>query len=103
MIMRCIDWLGEGVLKLLRLMFLNKAARRAIDGEPAPAPEPKTEVAEESGEGRTRKALIAEAVSLHRSQQGVLSELDEESRQKLQEIGREDDAEATREELLRTR
>ena len=60
MIMRCIDWLGEGVLKLLRLMFLNKAARRAIDGEPAPAPEPKTEVAEESGEGRTRKALIAE-------------------------------------------
>ena len=32
MIMRFIDWLGEGVLKLLRLMFLNKAARRAIDG-----------------------------------------------------------------------
>ena len=55
MIMRCIDWLGEGVLKLLRLMFLNKAARRAIDGEPAPAPEPKTEVAEESGEGEPGK------------------------------------------------
>ena len=86
MIMRFIDWLGEGVLKLLRLIFLNKAARRAIDGEPAPAPEPKTEVAEESGEGRTRKALIEEAVSLHRSQQGVLSELDEESRQKLQKL-----------------
>ncbi|MEC8371666.1 MAG: hypothetical protein VXZ99_12700, partial [Pseudomonadota bacterium] len=65
MIMRFIDWLGEGVLKLLRLIFLNKAARRAIDGEPAPAPEPKTEIAEESGEGRTRKALIEEAVSLH--------------------------------------
>ena len=32
MIMRFIDWLGEGVLKLLRLIFLNKAARRAIDG-----------------------------------------------------------------------
>ncbi len=86
MIMRFIDWLGEGVLKLLRLMFLTKAARRAIDGEPAPAPGPKTEVAEESGEERTRKALIAEAVSLHRLQQGVLSELDEESRQKLQKL-----------------
>ena len=88
MIMRFIDWLGEGVLKLLRLIFLNKAARRAIDGKPAPAPapEPKTEVAEETGEGRTRKALIEEAVSLHRSQQGVLSELDEESRQKLQKL-----------------
>ena len=84
MIMRFIDWLGEGVLKLLRLIFLNKAARRAIDGKPAP--EPKTEVAEETGEGRTRKALIEEAVSLHRSQQGVLSELDEESRQKLQKL-----------------
>ena len=55
MIMRVIDWLGEGVLKLLRLIFLNKAARRAIDGKPAPAPEPKTEVAEETGEGRTGK------------------------------------------------
>ena len=86
MIMRFIDWLGEGVLKLLRLMFLNKAARRAIDGEPAPAPEPKTEVAEESGEGKPAESLIAEAVSLHRSQQGVLSELDEESRQKLQKL-----------------
>ena len=42
--------------------------------------------AEETGEGRTRKALIEEAGSLHRSQLGVRSELDEESRQKLQKL-----------------
>ena len=63
MIMRCIDWLGEGVLKLLRLMFLNKAARRAINGEPTPAPEPKTEVAEEIRRRENMESLIAEAVS----------------------------------------
>jgi len=84
MIMRFIDWLGEGVLKLLRLMFLNKAARRAIDGEPAP--EPKKEVPDKPGEGKTRKALIAEAVSLHRAQQDVLSELDDESRERLKKM-----------------
>ena len=86
MIMRFIDWLGEGVLKLLRLMFLNKAARRAIDGEAGTGARTEDGGRRRIRRRRTRKALIEEAVSLHRSQQGVLSELDEESRQKLQKL-----------------
>tara|TARA_B100000676_G_C18077037_1_gene848355 strand:+ start:1204 stop:1497 length:294 start_codon:yes stop_codon:yes gene_type:complete len=84
MIIKFITWLGKCLLKLLRLLFLNKAARRAIDGKP-PA-KPKTEIAEKTREGKSRKALIAEAVFLHRAQQDALSELDDESRKKLKKM-----------------
>ncbi|MBO88638.1 MAG: hypothetical protein CMP14_03880 [Rickettsiales bacterium] len=84
MIIKFITWLGRCLLKLLRLLFLNKAARRAIDRKP-PA-KPKTEIAEKSREGKSRKALIAEAVFLHRAQQDALSELDDESRKKLKKM-----------------
>ena len=84
MIIKFITWLGKCLLKLLRLLFLNKAARRAIDGKP-PA-KPKTEIAEKSRKGKSRKALIAEAVFLHRTQQDALSELDDESRKKLRKM-----------------
>ena len=69
MIIKFIIWLGRCLLKLLRLLFLNKAARQAIDGKP-PA-KPKMEIAEKPLEGKSRKALIAEAVFLHRAQRRV--------------------------------
>ena len=84
MIIKFIIWLGRCLLKLLRFLFLNKAARQAIDGRP-PA-KPKLEIAEKPLEGKSRKALIAEAVFLHRAQQDALSELDDESRKKLKKM-----------------
>ena len=84
MIIKFIIWLGKCLLKLLRLLFLNKAARQAIDGKPPT--KPKTKMAEKPLDGKKRETLIAEAVSLHRAQQDALSELDDESRKKLKKL-----------------
>lgn len=71
-------------------MFLTKEALTQLQGsksEPAEKRE-KTKRALAAYEDRDsgRKDLIANAVSLHRSRQEVLSELDEESRRKLSEM-----------------
>lgn len=88
--LKFIDKIGEWLLRLLRFVFLTKKARRQMD-----------DMKEDSGEQRAtakratvayagsdggRQALIAKAVSLHRSKQDVLADLDDESRRKLSKM-----------------
>lgn len=85
--LRWLDRLGGGLLGLLRLVFLSRAARKTLGagrtgapqaGTPGPAPQPGAD-----GEDGDREQLIARAVSLHREKQGVLAKLDDRSRRKL--------------------
>ena len=77
--MKLLDRLGEWILAAIRFVFVPRAARRQLretdDGNVAIEVAPKKPAA--------RKALIAEAVSLHRKRQDALSALDEASREKL--------------------
>ena len=77
--MNLLDRLGEWILAAIRFVFMPRSARRQLrqtdDGNVATEMAPKKPAA--------RKALIAEAVSLHRKRQDVLSKLDEASREKL--------------------
>lgn len=77
--MKLLDRLGEWVLATIRFVFVPRAARRRL--READAEE--TEVKATPRKPAARKALIAEAVSLHRKRQDVLSELDDASREKL--------------------
>ena len=75
--LKLLDRLGEWVLAAIRFVFVPRAARRrSREGEELQA---KTTLKKPAA----RKALIAEAVSLHRKRQDVLSDLDESSREKL--------------------
>jgi len=78
-VMKLLDRLGEWILAAIRFVFVPRAARRQLretdDGNVAIEVAPKKPAA--------RKALIAEAVSLHRKRQDALSALDEASREKL--------------------
>ena len=85
--LKLIDKLGEGLLRLARYVFLTKKARKQMDdmkdASAAGSENPKRATVTYAGSDGDRQALIAEAVSLHRSKQDVLSELDDESRKKL--------------------
>ena len=77
--LKLLDRLGEWVLAAIRFVFVPRAARRRSregDGE-------ETKEKASPKKPAARKALIAEAVSLHRKRQDVLSDLDEVSREKL--------------------
>ena len=77
--LKLLDRLGEWVLAAIRFVFVPRAARRRSRGGDGEELQAKTTLKKPAA----RKALIAEAVSLHRKRQDVLSDLDESSREKL--------------------
>jgi hypothetical protein len=89
-LLKLLDKLGEWLLRLFRfLLFTKKVRQHMNDSSDNPA---ETRAAAKRAIGAYaerdagRQDLIANAVSLHRSRQEVLAELDDESRKKLSEM-----------------
>ena len=81
--MKLLDRLGTWLLVAIKFVFVPRATRRRMREVSGLAP-----AASKGIDPSRRKALIEEAISLHRQHQDVLSELDDESREKLAMIAR---------------
>ena len=76
-----LDKLGEWLLVAIKFVFIPRSIRRHLQQEAVTALSDSV-----VKNPATREALIAEAVSLHRQNQDVLSELDDTSRKKLKSM-----------------
>ena len=88
--LKLLDKLGEWLLRLFRFLLFNKKVRQHMnDSGDNPAEKraaAKRAIGAYAEQDAGRQDLIANAVSLHRSRQEVLAELDDESRKKLSEM-----------------
>ena len=81
--MKLLDRLGDWLLAIIMFVFVPRTARRRMRKDARNAVTTSAD-----REPTARKALIAKAISLHRQRQDALSELDEESRNKLSIMAR---------------
>ncbi|MBT5498525.1 MAG: hypothetical protein HOK54_22540 [Alphaproteobacteria bacterium] len=88
--LKLLDKLGEWLLRLFRFLLFTKMVRQHMnDSSDNPAEKraaAKRAIGAYAERDAGRQDLIANAVSLHRSRQEVLAELDNESRKKLSEM-----------------
>ena len=88
--LKLLDKLGEWLLRLFRFLLFTKMVRQHMnDSSDNPAEKraaAKRAIGAYAEQDAGRQDLIANAVSLHRSRQEVLAELDDESRKKLSEM-----------------
>jgi hypothetical protein len=89
-LLKLLDKLGEWLLPLFRFLLFTKKVRQNMDDSSDNPAEKRAAAKRAIGAYAERDAgrqdLIANAVSLHRSRQEVLAELDDESRKKLSEM-----------------
>jgi len=84
--LRLFDKLGEWLLIGIKFVFLPRPVQRQT--ETLTNELPSTHNVKKKTNQQRRKALIKEAVSLHRKHQDALSELDDVSRKKLSVIAK---------------